>query len=442
MTGFETSIYYSNITQWAAYTNRRKTPNNTTVYTTKGNNQKMKTYKTIRASIDLKHLEPAFYLRGTEQVIDPVIKGLKTEVKTTANGAYVYFKSEMQVTKLEKRKTIRAVWWNSKHDLPLSSKELLQIKIRADEWYHDNKEKTDFKLIYLSEIFAEYIQDKNVTEHTRINRRALLMPIQEQFSKIEMNDINSDLLLKLQDDLLLKSNWKNSTKNFSIIRLTQLIEFAFKKTKNKKISVALTEYKLLKEKFKPNITHRKTLESTNNIILKSELIKVIQKILVSQTKYKKNLLIFLYIPMRITEVLNITGENVTKENIFIPKTKTIKESEGGFNIPINETVYKLVLENTDKKLNRRRLSELFSKLTGFTVHGIRSIFSDYMTREGFSWNLIESCLSHKTSNAVAECYHRDQKNYFYEQRKPLMYHWYEFISECIEEAKRLNEQER
>ncbi|WP_406041865.1 hypothetical protein [Succinimonas sp.] len=402
----------------------------------------MKAEKTIRASIDVKHLKPEFYLRGIEQVIDPVIKGLKTEVKTMANGAYVYLKSEMQVTKLEKRKTIRAVWWNSKHDLPLSSKELLQVKIKADEWYHDNKEKSDYKLIYLSEVFAEYIQDKNVTEHTRINRRALLMPIQEQFSKIEMNDINSVLLLKLQDDLLSNSNWKNSTKNHSLVRLTQLVEFAFKKTKNNKITVALTEFNLLREKIKENTTHRRTLESTNNNILKTKLIKVIQKILTAKTKYKNNLLLLLYIPMRISEVINITKENVTKNNIFIPETKTIKKSEGGFNIPINETVYKLVLENSNKKIYRQTLSPKFSKLTGFTVHGIRSIFSDYMTREGFSWNLIESCLSHKTSNAVAECYHRDQKNYFYEQRKPLMYHWYEFISECIEEAKRLNEQER
>lgn len=402
----------------------------------------MKAEKTIRASIDLKHLDPAFYLRGTEQVIDPVIKGLKTEVKTTANGAYVYLKSEMQVTRLEKRKTIRAVWWNSKHDLSLSSKELLQIKIKADEWYSDNKEKSDYKLIYLSEIFAEYIQDKNVTEHTRINRRALLMPIQEQFSKIEMNDINSVLLLKLQDDLLSNSNWKNSTKNHSLVRLTQLVEFAFKKTKNNKITVALTEFNLLREKIKENTTHRRTLESTNNNILKTKLIKVIQKILKAKTKYINNILLLLYIPMRISEVINITKENVTKNNIFIPETKTIKKSEGGFNIPINETVYKLVLKNSNSNTIRQVLSSTFSKLTGFTVHGIRSIFSDYMTREGFSWNLIESCLSHKTSNAVAECYHRDQKNYFYEQRKPLMYHWYEFISECIEEAKRLNEQER
>lgn len=401
----------------------------------------MKAEKTIRASIDLKHLEPAFYLRGTEQVIDPVIKGLKTEVKTTGTGAYVYLKSEMQVTRLEKRKTIRAVWWNSKHDLPLSSKELLQIKIRADEWYHDNKEKSDYKLIYLSEIFDEFIQDNNVSEETRICRKYQLAPIQEQFSKIEMNDIDSDLILKLQDDLLSISNWKNTTKNFSLDRLTQLVELAFKKTKNKKISVALTEYKLLKEKIKTNITHRKTLESTNNNILKTQLIKAIQKILTAKSKYINNMLLFLYIPMRISEVLNITKENVTKNNIFIPKTKTIKESEGGFNIPINETVYKLVLENSNKKILRQTLSPKFSKLTGFTVHGIRSIFSDYMTREGFQWNLIESCLSHKTSNAVAECYHRDQKNYFYEQRKPLMYHWYGFISECIEEARRLNEKE-
>lgn len=402
----------------------------------------MKAEKTIRASIDLKHLEPAFYLRGTEQVIDPVIKGLKTEVKTTASGAYVYLKSEMQVTRLEKRKTIRAVWWNSKHDLPLSSKELLQIKIRADEWYHDNKEKSDYNLIYLSEIFDDYIQDKNVTEETRINRKIMLMPIRNQFEKIEMNDINSDLLLKLQDDLLSNSNWKNSTKNYSIIRLTQLIEFAFRKTKNKKISVALTEFNLLKEKFKANITHRKTLESTNNTILRSELIKVIQRILTSRTKYKKNLLVFLYIPMRISEVLSITRENVTRENIFIPKTKTIKESQGGFNVPINDKVYQTVTENLPLAAEKQRiLSRAFVNITDFTVHGIRSIFSDYMTREGFQWNLIESCLSHKTSNAIAECYHRDQRNYFYEQRKPLMYHWYGFISECIEEARRLNEKE-
>lgn len=401
----------------------------------------MKAEKTIRASIDLKHLEPAFYLRGTEQVIDPVIKGLKTEVKTTASGAYVYLKSEMQIVRLEKRKTIRAVWWNSKHDLPLSSKELLQVKIKADEWYHDNKEKSDYKLIYLSEIYDEYIQDNNVTEETRITRKQKLAPIQEEFSKIEMNDIDSDLLLKLQDILLSKSNWKNTTKNLSLDRLTQLIEFAFKKTKNKKISVALTEYKLLKEKIKVNIIHRKTLDSTNNNILKSKLIQAITRILASRTQYKNNLLLLLYIPMRISEIIHITKENVTENNIFIPKTKTIKESEGGFDIPINETVYKLVLENSNNNISRQVLSPTFSKLTGFTVHGIRSIFSDYMTREGFQWNLIESCLSHKTSNAVAECYHRDQKNYFYEQRKPLMYHWYGFISECIEEAKRLNERE-
>ncbi len=387
----------------------------------------MKAEKTIRASIDLKHLEPAFYLRGTEQVIDPVIKGLKTEVKTTASGAYVYLKSEMQIVRLEKRKTIRAVWWNSKHDLPLSSKELLQVKIKADEWYHDNKEKSDYKLIYLSEIYDEYIQDNNVTEETRITRKQKLAPIQEQFSKIEMNDIDSDLLLKLQDILLSKSNWKNTTKNLSLDRLTQLIEFAFKKTKNKKISVALTEYKLLKEKIKVNIIHRKTLDSTNNNILKSKLIQAITRILASRTQYKNNLLLLLYIPMRISEIIHITKENVTENNIFIPKTKTIKESEGGFDIPINETVYKLVLENSNNNISRQVLSPTFSKLTGFTVHGIRSIFSDYMTREGFQWNLIESCLSHKTSNAVAECYHRDQKNYFYEQRKPLMYHWYGFI---------------
>ncbi|WP_406040383.1 hypothetical protein [Succinimonas sp.] len=94
--------------------------------------------QTVKASIDVKHLDPAFYLKGIKQVIDPVIKGLKTEVKVKNAGAYVYLKSEMQVTRLEKRKTIRAVWWNGKHDLPITSKELLQIKIKADQWYSDN----------------------------------------------------------------------------------------------------------------------------------------------------------------------------------------------------------------------------------------------------------------------------------------------------------------
>ena len=136
-------------------------------------------------------------------------------------------------------------------------------------------------------------------------------------------------------------------------------------------------------------------------------------------------------------MLSNTKKNVTRENIFIPKTKTIKESQGGFNVPINDNVYKIVTENMPLTAKQKLVSETFINITGFTVHGIRSVFSDYMTREGFQWNLIESCLSHKTSNAVAECYHRDQKNYFYEQRKPLMYHWYGFISDCISEAERL-----
>lgn len=394
--------------------------------------------KTMRASIDVKHLNPAFYLRGIEQVVDPVIKGLKTEVKTTASGAYVYLKSEMQVTRLEKRKTIRAVWWNGKHDLPLTTKELLQVKIKADQWYSDNKTKSDYKLIYLSELLDGYIQEPGITEGTRKDRKKCLTPIIEKFSKIEVNDITSDLLLSLQDDLLSCEKWGNSSKKIALTRLSHFMAYAFKKTKNKNISVALTEFNLLKEKIASSQNHYKTLESTNNAILRSELVKAIQRILTARTKYKKNLLLFLYIPMRIAEVLSITKENVTRENIFIPKTKTIKESQGGFNVPINDKVYQIVTENLPLAAAKKLpiLSHAFNNITGFNVHGIRSIFSDYMTREGFQWNLIESCLSHKTSNAVAECYHRDQKNYFYEQRKPLMFHWYEFVSGCIEEAER------
>lgn len=356
--------------------------------------------KTARASIDVKHLDPAFYLRGIEQVIDPVIKGLKTEVKITNVGAYVYLKSEMQVTRLEKRKTIRAVWWNGKHDLPLSSKELLQVKIKADQWYSDNKTVSDYKLIYLSELLPEYLKEPGITEGTKKDRERCLAPIKGVLSEIEVNDITSDVLMNLQDNLLSCKKWRNGRKTTAIMRLSQFIAYVFKKTKKRNISVALTEFNLLKEKIKKDQNHYKTLESTNNTILRSELIKAIQKILTSRTQYKNNLLLLLYIPMRISEVLHITRDNVTENNIFIPKTKTIKESQGGFNVPINEAVYKLVLENTNKKLDRCTLSVQFSNITGFTVHGIRSVFSDYMTREGFQWNLIESCLSHKTSKLI------------------------------------------
>lgn len=394
--------------------------------------------QTVKASIDLKHLNPAFYLKGIEQVIDPVIKGLKTEIKITKTGAYVYLKSEMQVIRLEKRKTIRAVWWNGKHDLPLTTKELLQVKIKATEWYSDNKTASDYRLIYLSELLEGYLKETGITEGTRKDRKKCLTPIMEKFSKIEANDITSDLLLNLQDDLLSCEKWGNSSKKAALVRLSHFMAYAFKITRNKNISVALTEFNLLKEKIKSSQNHYKTLESTNNTILRSELVKAIQRILTARTKYKKNLLLFLYIPMRIAEVMSITKENITKENIFIPKTKTIKESQGGFNIPINDKVYQIVTENLPLAAATKLpvLSHAFNNITGFNIHGIRSIFSDYMTREGFQWNLIESCLSHKTSNSVAECYHRDQKNYFYEQRKPLMFHWYGFISDCIAEAQK------
>lgn len=397
--------------------------------------------KTMRASIDVKHLKPEFYLRGIEQVIDPVIKGLKTEVKITKTGAYVCLKSEMQIIRLEKRKTVRIVWWNSKHDLPLTSKELLQIKIKADQWYSDNKTASDYKLIYLSELLDGYLKETGITENTRKGRKICFAPIAERLSKIEVNDITSDLLLSLQDDLLLCEKWENGSKRTALSKLSHFMAYAFKMTRNKKISVALTEFNLLREKVASSQNHFKTLESTNNAVLRSELVKAIQKILTARTKYKKNLLLFLYIPMRIAEVLSITGENVTRENIFIPKTKTIKASQGGFNVPINDKVYQTVTENLPLAAEKQKiLSNAFARFTGFNVHGIRSLFSDYMTREGFQWNLIESCLSHKTSNAVAECYHRDQKNYFYEQRKPLMYHWYDFISGCISEAERLTQE--
>lgn len=397
--------------------------------------------KTMRASIDVKHLKPDFYLTGIEQVLDTVIKGLKTEVKITKTGAYVSLKSEMQIIRLEKRKTIRSVWWNSKHDLPLTTKELLQVKIKADEWYSDNKTASDYRMIYLSELLDGYLQDTSITENTRKGRKVYFAPIAERLSKIEVNDITSDLLLSLQDDLLSCEKWGNTSKKSALIRLSHFMAYAFKMTRNKKISVALTEFNLLKEKIASSQNHFKTLESTNNTVLKSELVKAIQKILAARTKYKNIFLMFLYIPMRIAEVLSITGENVTRENIFIPKTKTIKESQGGFDVPINDKVYRIVTENLPLAAAKRRtISEIFVSITGFNVHGIRSIFSDYMTREGFQWNLIESCLSHKTSNAVAECYHRDQKNYFYEQRKPLMFHWYEFVSGCIDEAERLTQE--
>lgn len=398
--------------------------------------------KTARASIDIKHLNPAFYLKGIEQVIDPVIKGLKTEVKITKAGAYVSLKSEMQIIRLEKRKTIRSVWWNSKHDLPLTTKELLQVKIKADQWYSDNKEKSDYKMIYLSELLPEYLKEPGITESTRKGREQCFTPIVKRFSEIEVNDITSDLLLSLQDDLLSCEKWGNSSKKNALVRLSQFMAYAFKVTRNKNISVALTEFNLLKEKIKNDGGHFRTLESTNNAILRSELVKAIQRILTSRTKYKNIFLMFLYIPTRIAEVLSITGENVTRDNIFITKTKTIKETQGGFNVPINDKVYQIVTENLPLAADKQSvLSHIFAYITGFNVHGIRSVFSDYMTREGFQWNLIESCLSHKTSNAVAECYHRDQKNYFYEQRKPLMFHWYDFISDCISEAERLIGQE-
>ena len=398
--------------------------------------------KNIKASIEVKHLDPAFYIRGAERVLDPVIKGLRTEVTVTCSGPVVYLKSEMQVTRLEKRKTIRIVWWNSKHDASLNSTELLQVKIKADQWYQDNKKKSDYRMIYLSDILNEYLQDPQVSSGTNEIRKNRLMPITERLKKIEVNDVTSDLLLELQDCLLGYERWNDSTKISSLIYLSHFISFVFKKTKNKKVAVALTEFNLLKEKLKKNYTHHKTLESITNTDLRERLIKTFQKMFMAKTKYKQGFCVLFLLPMRISEVISIAPENITKNNIFIEKTKTIKEGQGGFNVPSTEKVNNFVKEHSLFTTRRQKLSDAFTRVVGFTVHGIRSIFSDYMTREGFQWNLIESCLSHKTSSAVAECYHRDQKNYFYEQRKPLMYHWYDFIFGCMEEAERRNQQER
>lgn len=147
-----------------------------------------------------------------------------------------------------------------------------------------------------------------------------------------------------------------------------------------------------------------------------------------------------YTLLRANEILNLKRTDLDFHNkiIYVRKTKTIKEKEGGFRVPMTDVLEKFLkiwLKRTSGEyvfnikstaINHKIVS---LGLRGeFTQHGIRTMGRLILQKMGVDFNIAEACLSHTIANSTIKSYLRTD---FYEERVKVMSEYNKKILQTI-----------
>ena len=147
-----------------------------------------------------------------------------------------------------------------------------------------------------------------------------------------------------------------------------------------------------------------------------------------------------YTLLRANEILNLKKSDLDFYNkiIYVRKTKTIKEKEGGFKVPMTEVLEKFLkiwLKRTSGEyvfnIGKFAVSTKITKLGlrgEFTQHGIRTMGRLILQKMGVDFNVAEACLSHTITNSTIKSYLRTD---FYEERVKVMSEYNKIILQTI-----------
>jgi integrase len=154
-----------------------------------------------------------------------------------------------------------------------------------------------------------------------------------------------------------------------------------------------------------------------------------------------------YTLLRANEILNLKKSDLDFYNkiIYVRKTKTIKEQEGGFKVPMTEVLEKFLkvwLKRTSGEyvfnIGKFAVSTKITKLGlrgEFTQHGIRTMGRLILQKMGVDFNVAEACLSHTITNSTIKSYLRTD---FFEERIKVMSEYNKLILKTIKKCSIIN----
>jgi integrase len=154
-----------------------------------------------------------------------------------------------------------------------------------------------------------------------------------------------------------------------------------------------------------------------------------------------------YTLLRANEILNLKKSDLDFYNkiIYVRKTKTIKEQEGGFKVPMTEVLEKFLkvwLKRTSGEyvfnIGKFAVSTKITKLGlrgEFTQHGIRTMGRLILQKMGVDFNVAEACLSHTIANSTIKSYLRTD---FFEERVKVMNEYNKIILKTIKKCSIIN----
>lgn len=360
-------------------------------------------------------------------------------------------KSEVQ-SRGETRRTYRQSWWNS--ESPIDKAGLTKIKAQAQDFYDRIKNSVTNNKSAITDYVPSWLDTYTEPNTKRYYESSIKKSYIQDFLLLDPVMIKLEDLQKI-DCFIIGDEKSSKTYKLKIRRaLLVLLKFVAYKTGNIELVKTLSLFRSLAEPIKVDRKpHMRTIPTKDNTEVRTKITECFYKafrFVATNNKVEFNskgaerikaypliLLKHFLIPVRPIENENMKRENITDSNIFIEKTKTLKE---GYNVPITPAVRFAIDRDfpvwTNKWVETANFHrDVFQVLKLETSpHGIRAIFADYMTRENIPFYLVESCLSHVIHSEVANAYHRDAENFFYSQRREIMPKWYAMIFDCFHNA--------
>lgn len=157
-----------------------------------------------------------------------------------------------------------------------------------------------------------------------------------------------------------------------------------------------------------------------------------------RTACSRAILTIILTACRKSEILLLKWEEVDwKNRILKIPTERRKDRKGEpFLVPLSDQAFDLLKSIEPVKgnpyvfagrktcLSSYTLVSSFSLLTGATLHGCRSTFSDWCAKNNKNFLVAEKCLMHSVGNQVFRAYQRDD---LLEQRRILLQEWADYL---------------
>lgn len=122
-----------------------------------------------------------------------------------------------------------------------------------------------------------------------------------------------------------------------------------------------------------------------------------------------------------------TTEALAGDTWIIPASRMKEEDNKEHRIPLLSEMSALLGERSNGlifAMGERAMLHLLHRLRpGFAVHGLRSSFTDWAARQGYSSDLRDTALHHALGNTTNRAYQRDE---LCEERRPMMQAWADY----------------